>query len=111
MMVMNSHIALWAIFALCGMSSLYRLIAKIFLPKKNEQTRLEKLDRELTTLEAISVFAIGFSALYLVIFIAYKGWLHNTAFAIPIFVIIFTIRLLYFSKELAALQTSKPASN
>jgi hypothetical protein len=111
MIVANSHIAAWGIFALCGLVSLGRLISKIFLPRRNEQIRPKKPGRELTTTETIAAFAIGFSALYLGVFIAYKGWLHNMAFTIPMFVIFFAIRLFYFSKELAALQTPKPASN
>jgi hypothetical protein len=84
-------------------SSSKRFFQKKLKPKKRE--------RELTTVETIAWFSICISAICILGFFGSKGLLHHPAFIIPMWIIVFSIRLLYFSKELAALQTSKPASN
>lgn len=68
-------------------------------------------ERELTTAEVIAVFAIAISGFYILVFTKVASLLHSIAFIIPMGIIVLAIRLLYFSKELVALQTPKPASN
>ena len=81
---------------------------KLFSPKKPEP---KKRERELTTAEVIAVFAIVISAFYILYFTKAFSLIFSTSFIIPMGIIVLAIRLLYFSKNLAALQTSKPASN
>jgi hypothetical protein len=81
---------------------------KFLFPKKpNSNKRV----RYLTTAEVIAVFAILISVICILVFTKAPSLIYSTAFIIPMGVIIIAVRLLYFSKELAALQTSKPASN
>jgi peptidoglycan/LPS O-acetylase OafA/YrhL len=75
----------------------------------SKKPKPKRRDRELTTVEATAWFSICISAMF--IFVGSKGLFHHPAFLIPIGIIGVAIRSLYFSKELAALQTSKPASN
>jgi len=101
-----------AIFIIIFCSSLNSVSQKLFLPKK---TNPKKRGRELTTAEVIAVFAITFSAIYILAFTNVGNLVgilsHNIAFILPMGIIALAIRSLYFSKELAVLQTSKPASN
>jgi hypothetical protein len=93
-------------------SSLISISQKLFFPKKLNP---KKRERELTTAEVIAVFSITISAIYILAFTKagnlVGNLLHNINFLIPMGIIAVAIRLLYFSKELAALQTSKPASS
>ena len=82
--------------------------SKRFFQKK---PKIKKHERDLTTPEVIAWFAIGFSAIYIFSYAAIKGLLNHTAFIMPMCVIFLAIRLLYFSKAVTALQTSKPTSN
>jgi len=86
-------------FALCSVLS--AISQKLFFPKKPNH---KKSGRELTTAEVIAVFTIAFSTLYILIFTEVGRLLHNIALIIPIGIIALAVRLLYFSKELAALQ-------
>jgi hypothetical protein len=95
----------WCFIIVFWSSAVY---SKFFSPKKPKPKRR---DRELTTVEAIAWFSICISAMFIFIFVGSKGLFHHPAFLIPIGIIGVAIRSLYFSKELAALQTSKPASN
>jgi len=99
-MVVHSE-ALGLLFCLCAVLS-----QKLFSPNKPNP---KKRDRELTTAEVITVFAIAISGFYILIKAA--NLIFSTAFIIPIGIIIIAIRSLYFSKAWAASQTSKPASN
>ena len=96
------------LFIFCFLLSMVYSDSKRFFQKKSKP---KKRERELTPHEVIGWFAIGFSAIYIVSYAAIKRLLMPTAFIIPMWIIVFSIRLLYFSKELATLQTSKPASN
>jgi hypothetical protein len=98
----------------CGcvyIHSLFRTeyyFSKIILP---QETQSQKSGRELTTAEVIAVFTIAFSTLYILLFTEVGRLLHNITLIIPIGIIALAVRLLYFSKESAALQTSKLATN
>jgi len=70
-----------------------------------------KKDRELTTLETIAWFTIGFSALYLAMYIVYKGLPNHPAFSIPIFAIVLAGCALYLTRQLADLKHPTPVSN
>jgi len=94
------------IFALCSVLS--AISQKLFFPKKPNH---KKSGRELTTAEVIAVFTITFLTLYILIFTEVGRLLHNIAMIIPIGLIALAVRLLYFSKESAALQTSRLAAN
>jgi hypothetical protein len=87
------------IFILC--SALNAISQKLFFSKKLNH---KKSGRELTTAEVIAVFTIAFSTLYILIFTEVGRLLHNITLIIPIGIIALAVRLLYFSKELAALQ-------
>jgi hypothetical protein len=88
-------------------------MSKKLFPAKNPNPK--KRERELTTAEVIAVFSIVISAFYILVFTKagslVGSQLHNITFIIPMGIIVVAIRLLYFSKELAAVQASKPASN
>jgi hypothetical protein len=84
------------------------LYSKFFLRK---EFKPKKPERELTTVEVIAWFSIGISAICIFGFVIAKGLLNNMVFIIPMWIIISAISLLDFSKKLAALNSSKPASN
>ncbi len=91
-------ILLWA-------SLLYR---KFFL---RMEFKLKNPERELTTIETIAWFSIGISVIGIFCFAIVQGCFNHMAFIIPLWIIFLAISLLEFSKKLAALNTSKPASN
>jgi hypothetical protein len=92
-------------FSLCWFSSLY-------LKKTSREKPLPKMpERELTGLETVSWFAIGFAALWILGFALYKGLLGNPAFVIPAGFIALAVRSLLFAKALAALKMSALARN
>ncbi len=93
------------VFLLIG---LYGVCSNKFFQKKHGP---KKQWRELTTLETIAWFTIGFSVLWISGFIVFKGLLDNLTFIIPIGIISLAIRSLAFAKDWAARQTSAPASN
>jgi hypothetical protein len=101
-----------AAFIIIFCSSLNSISQKLFLPKK---TNPKKRGRELRTAEVIAVFAITFSVIYILAFTKVGNLVGilspNITFILSMGIITLAIRLLYFSKELAVLQTSKPASN
>jgi hypothetical protein len=93
------------IFLLIGLYGVYS--KKLFQKKHGPKTQW----RELTTLETIAFFAIGFSFLWILGFVVFKGLLSNLTFMIPIGIIGLAIRSLAFAKDWAASQTSAPVSN
>ena len=101
MVVHSGFIFYFCFFVSAIYSNLKRFFQKKSKPKKRE--------RELTTAEVIAVFAIAISGFYILIKAA--KLIFSTSGIIPIGIIVLSIRVLYLSKELAALQTSKPASN
>jgi hypothetical protein len=103
----STMIAHFGFFIIVGVCMAYSISTRFFTKKPKPKKR----ERELATTEAIAWFAIGFSAICIFGFAVSKGLLNSIAFIIPMGIILLAIRLLYFSKELAALQTSKPASN
>jgi hypothetical protein len=86
----------------------FAVYSRLFFPAK---PHTKKRERELTTAEVIAVFAIAISGFYILVFTKVASLLHSIAFIIPMGIIFIAIRLIYFSKELAALQTSRSASN
>ena len=90
-----------AVFLFALYSVLNAISQKLFFPKKLNH---KKSGRELTTAEVIAVFTIAFSTLYILFFTEVGRLLHNITLIIPIGIIALAVRLLYFSKELAALQ-------
>ena len=101
-----------ALFIIIFCSSLISIYQKLSPPKNPSP---KKRERELTMAEVIAVFAITISAIYILAFTKagslVGSLLHNITFIIPMGIIAVAIRLLYFSKELAVLQTSRSASN
>jgi hypothetical protein len=86
----------------------FALAQRLTSPK---QPGPKKRDRELATAEVIAVFTIAISAFYILIFTKMATLLFSTNFIIPAGIIALAIRLLYFSKDLAALPSPRPASN
>jgi Na+/H+ antiporter NhaD/arsenite permease-like protein len=93
------------IFVFC---ILFWVYSKKFLQKKDEP---KTQGRELTTLETIAWFAIGFSALWILLFVAIKGLFGNPAVMLPLGIIGLAIRSLFFAKDLAAYKTPASATN
>ncbi len=99
---MVAHTAfIFPLIGLCGVHS--KLLQKKREPKKQ--------GRELTMLETIAWFTIGFSTLWVLGFVVFKGLLGNPTFTIPIGIIALAIRSLAFAKDWAARQTTAPVSN
>jgi hypothetical protein len=95
-------------FILCIALSMIYSSSKRFFTKKPQP---KKRERELTTVEVVAWFSIGFSIIFIFGFVASKGLLNSTAFIIPMGIILLAWRLLDFAKGWAALQTSRSASN
>ena len=95
-------------FILCLSLSMVYSSSKRFFTKKPSP---KKREGDLTTVEVIAWFSIGFSAIYIFGFVASKGLLNSMAFIIPTGIILLAWRLLDFVKAWNPPQISKPASN
>jgi hypothetical protein len=100
-----AHFPMFMVSVILCFWLLYR---KLFFPQR---TQTKKQERELTTVEVIDWFSIGISAICIFGFVMVKGLLNNIAFIIPMWIMILAFSLLAFAKKLAALNTSKSASN